>query len=365
MKQIILSLGSLGGGIALAVVPAIALITATKLFGTQEQGYLAVAIMFASYIGQTATAGLIEAKLANPHRSGHLRIPSALLFMSAATVIAFVIWPTTWWVIAFGLPIIFAALESGRAAAVAERRDIREIVASIVVGGVSFLSLILAFSGCPQTYAVLAAGVLVASLVRSYRIPRDVSKPQSHFMFWVIADVGITGAIFPLLNTVVISQLGAESAVAFAAISSASGVVGIPLTYLRIRLLSEHSRFDILLSLFSVLTAIFAILIADWLGIFSLLFGNSWNEAASIGALLVACAWRGASMLTTIPFAKFRRAGRAKTVTYIRLISSVVSVLIAVSILRFDNLALVFGAMLTGELLQWAAFEFMSRKKLR
>ena len=364
MKKTLIALATLGGGVSLAIVPAVSLISATKLFAIEQQGILSVAIMFATFIGQTSTAALIETKLATPNRQEGIRVPNYLVWLCVVTALVFFIWPSNIWLIVAGLPILFTSMESGRAAAVAERRDTREIYASSIITGTSLLTLVSAFAGIPQTFAFLACGVLIATFIRTYGVRADKISPSRHIFVWVIADVGITGAIFPLLNFVIISQLGAISAVAFAAVSTASGIVGIPLTFLRMRLLSEHSRFDVFISVFAVITAVIAIFIANWLGLFSQLFGKSWNEAASISALFIACLWRATSILTTIPFAKFRREGQAKLVTYVRLASSVYIFLISILVVKFDNLTLVFCALLTGEIIQWLAFEFLSRKKI-
>ncbi|WP_096380311.1 hypothetical protein [Aurantimicrobium minutum] len=362
MKKTLLALATLGGGISLAIVPAISLIGVTKLFTIQEQGFLSVAIMFATYVGQTATAALIEAKLATPGQTEGIRLPNLLIWACGAIVLLLFIWPTSIWLIACSLPFLFTAMEAGRASAVAARRDKRELYASLTIALTSLVSLLLAFSEISQTFGVLALGVFLATVIRNAGLGNNKIQSSKPILVWVVADVGLTGAVFPVINFVIISQLGPEAAVAFAAISTASGAIGIPLTYLRMRLLSQHSKFEVLISSFAVFLAVFAIFIANWCGLFELFFGESWTEAASVSAIFFACLWRATAILTTIPFAKFRREGKAQLVTLVRLFSSLVIFLLAISVLPFNNLALVFVALFAGELFQWLLFEYFGRK---
>ena len=134
-------------------------------------------------------------------------------------------------------------------------------------------------------------------------------------MGWVIADTAITGVIYPLLNTMILAFLGAADAVLFTSIATVSGLLAIPLNFMRLRLLKEHSRLDIVVSAASVVAAVVVLLVLELVGVFGYLFGPAWTESATLLPLLLACAWRAASLATTIPFAALRRAGAVRLLT--------------------------------------------------
>ena len=104
----------------------------------------------------------------------------------------------------------------------------------------------------------------------------------------------------------------------FTAVSTASGLLAIPLNFMRARLLKEHSTLDILASAGAVVAGFVALLILHFTGLLELLFGPVWTVQTATTALIVACAWRAASLVSSLPFAALRRIGLARLVALLR-----------------------------------------------
>jgi hypothetical protein len=281
---------------------------------------------------------------------------AALALLAAAAVIAVPIEP----VVILALPVLVSALEIGRAVSVAERMEAREIWSAVLVGAGALGGVGVALLEAPWAFAPLAIGIAAATLIRTVRVPRTTTPAEPAVRAWITADVALTGFLYPALNSVILASLGSLPAAQFATLSTVSGLLAIPINFMRIRLLKEHSMRDILISSGALLAAIISLVVLDAIGIFGLVFGESWPDGA-IAPLGVACLWRGASILSTLPFAALRRAGRVRVLTVLRGAAALATFAGAASVVSTQSITLVFVVFVAGEFLQALLYEAARR----
>jgi hypothetical protein len=359
-----LSLITLLGGVSLAVIPAATVSISSRLFTVDEQGFLAVAVLVATFAGQLTFAVVVESRLSSAATERRVVFPLWLAAISVVTAVVVAVLPPSAVVLAIALPILIAALEVGRGVSVAERLDRREIVASIAVGSGALLGVLAGFAGQQWALIPLVVGIAVATCIRCLPVAHRASRPEPAVMGWVIADTAITGVVYPLLNAMILAFLGSTDAVLFASIATVSGLLAIPLNFMRLRLLKEHSRLDIVVSAASVLAAVVALLVLELAGAFGFIFGAAWAGSATLAPLLLACAWRAASLATTIPFAALRREGAVRLLTGLRAIVSVVTFALAAAGLALESLSAVFLGLLAAELASAVVYELARRRRL-
>lgn len=363
LRSAALSLITLVGGVSLAAIPAATISISSRIFTIEEQGAIAVAVMVATFAGQLTFAAVVESRLSSAATERRVTFPLWLAALSVLTAIVLAFNFANAVVLCIALPVLLASLEVGRGVSVAERLDVREMWAAIGVGVGALAGVVAGFANAEWALLPLVFGIVVATCIRSMPVSHKASKPEPHVMGWVVTDVAITGGVYPLLNTVILALLGPVSAVLFTSISTVSGLLAIPLNFLRLRLLKEHSRLDIIVSASAVVVALIAIGIAEALGIFGFLFGEAWTLSATAGALAVACLWRAASLATTIPFAALRRMGEAKLLTLLRGAVAILTAIAALLVLQLDSLSAVFAVLLAGELLQAVVYELARRQR--
>ncbi len=363
MRGAVLSLITLLGGVSLAVIPAATVSISSRLFSVEEQGFLAVAVLVATFAGQLTFAVVVESRLSSAATERRVVFPLWLAAISVVTAVVIAVVPPNAVVLAIGLPILIAALEVGRGVSVAERLDKREIVASVAVGLGALAGVLAGFAEQEWALIPLVAGIAIATCVRCLPVDHHASRPEPAVMGWVIADTAITGVIYPLLNTMILAFLGSADAVLFTSIATVSGLLAIPLNFMRLRLLKEHSGLDIVISAASVIAAVLALLVLEFVGAFGFIFGTAWTESATLVPLLLACAWRAASLATTIPFAALRRAGEVRLLTGLRAAVSAITFALAAVGLAFQNLAAVFLGLLVAELLSAVVYEVARRRR--
>lgn len=359
-----LSLITLLGGVSLAVIPAATISISSRLFSVEEQGSLAVAVLIATFAGQLTFAVVVESRLSSAATERRVVFPLWLAAISVVTAVVIAVLPPSAVVLAIGLPILIAALEVGRGVSVAERLDRREIAASIAVGAGALIGVLAGFAGQQWALIPLVAGIAIATCIRCLPVTHRASRPEPAVMGWVVADTAITGVIYPLLNTMILAFLGSADAVLFTSIATVSGLLAIPLNFMRLRLLKEHSGLDIVVSAASVLAAVVALLVLELVGAFGFIFGSAWTESATLLPLLLACAWRAASLATTIPFAALRRRGEVKLLTGLRAVVSVLTFALAALGLALQSLSAVFLGLLVAELASAVVYEFARRRLL-
>jgi hypothetical protein len=363
MRGAVLSLITLLGGVSLAVIPAATVSISSRLFSVEEQGFLAVAVLVATFAGQLTFAVVVESRLSSAATERRVVFPLWLAAISVVTAVVIAVVPPNAVVLAIGLPILIAALEVGRGVSVAERLDKREIVASVAVGLGALAGVLAGFAEQEWALIPLVVGIAIATCVRCLPVDHHASRPEPAVMGWVIADTAITGVIYPLLNTMILAFLGSADAVLFTSIATVSGLLAIPLNFMRLRLLKEHSGLDIVISAASVIAAVLALLVLEFVGAFGFIFGTAWTESATLVPLLLACAWRAASLATTIPFAALRRAGEVRLLTGLRAAVSAITFALAAVGLAFQNLAAVFLGLLVAELLSAVVYEVARRRR--
>jgi len=350
------------GGISLAVIPAATLSISSRIFTTAEQGAVSVAVMVATFAAQITFAAVVESRLSSQGTQRRVRFPAWLVIASLVAAIAICVMPTSAMVLCLSLPVLLAGLEVGRGVSLAERFDHRELWAAVVVGAGAGAGVITGFLGWDAALIPLAVGLAVAALVRSIGVPQRASRAAPRVTAWVIADVSVTGMIYPVLNAMILAFLGPMQAVLFAAISTVSGLLAIPLNYLRLRLLKAHSSLDLVVSVVAVLLGVAAIAVFELTGIFGYVFGSAWTLHATAAALGVACLWRASSLASTLPFTALRRMGRVRLLTFLRGGCALVTLLAGMLVLGTQSITALFAVLLAGELLQTVVYEFARRR---
>lgn len=356
---------TLAGGAVLSLVPATVLIVSSRIFTLEQQGQIAVGVMFATFCGQLAAGAIVETRLSQSKNSGDsIGVPRWLLILAATASLAVILSNSNVLVLLIALPLLLAAMEVGRAASVAEQKDLGELFASATIGMGVLGSLGLAFAN--ETWALwpISVAIVLATWMRAKSLPRSSHSVDRRVLAWILLDTSFIGIVFPLLNALILFYLGPSAAVGFAAISTVSGFVGIPLSFMRMRLLKSHTVIDIAVSVIAVAAAFLAIVAAQLFGLLALLFGATFSNNDLLIPLLLACAWRATALWTTIPFAALRRGGLVKLVTFTRMAAVVITFALALLSLWFENLAIVFLALLCGEILQALMYEIAQRKYL-
>jgi hypothetical protein len=364
LRRATMSAITLLGGVSLAVIPAATVSISSRLFTAAEQGAIAVAVMVATFAGQLAFAVIVESRLSSAGTDRRVVFPLWLAGVSVVAGAALIVAGPNAVALCICLPFLIAGLEVGRGVSVAERLDRREIWASVLVGVGALIAVVAGF--LDQTWALtpLVAGIVAATVVRCLPVSHRASRPEPRVMGWVVADTAITGSVAPLLNVMILAMLGPGDAVLFTAISTVSGLLAIPLNFMRLRLLKEHSMLDIVVSAGAVVAAFIALLVVEFTGLFGFVFGDAWSQSATLLPLVLACAWRAASLVTTIPFAALRRMGEAALVTWLRAGVSALTFLLAAAGLLIGGLAALFVGLLVAELASAAVYELARRRRL-
>ncbi|TFD70117.1 hypothetical protein [Cryobacterium sp. Hb1] len=358
-----MSLITLLGGVSLAVIPAATVAISARQFTLDEQGFIAVAVMLATFVGQVTFAVVVESRLSSAATARRVTFPLWLAALSVLTAIIVGFNSSNALVLCVSLPILLASLEVGRGVSVAERLDTREIWASVLVGSGALAGVLVAFTAQTWGMLPLVAGIAAATCVRSLPVSHQPSRPDPVVMGWVVADTSITGVIYPLLNVMILAFIGPAQAIIFTAISTVSGLLAIPLNFLRLRLLKEPSRLDIGVSGLALLGAIVALGILEATGTFGFIFGSAWSLSDTALPLAVACAWRATSILTTIPFAALRRMGAVRLLTGLRAIVAAITFALAGLGLVTQNIVWVFAGMLVAELISAVIYEGARRSR--
>lgn len=352
------------GGVSLAVIPAATISISSRLFEPAEQGAIAVAVTVATFAGQLAFAVIVESRLSSARTDRRVVFPVWLAVVSlVAGTVVLATGPNVV-ALCITLPVLVAALEVGRGVSVAERLDRREIWASLLVGTGALGGVLAGFAGQSWALAPLVLGVMAATVLRCLPVAHRASRPEPKILGWVVADTAITGAVYPVLNAMILAWLGPADAVLFTAVATVSGLLAIPLNFMRLRLLKEHSTLDVFVAASAIVAAIAALLVAEILGLFGFIFGEAWTMSATFGPLLLACAWRAASLATTIPFASLRRMGEAALVARLRALVAVLTFGFAAIGLLSQSLWAVFAGLLAAELVSAAVYEVARRRKI-
>ena len=365
VRQASLSAISLIGGVSLAAIPAATLSISSHTFTTAQQGYVSVVITASTFISQLAFAVVVESRLSSPLTERRVTFPRWLGAVSLLAALAVAVEFTNPIVLCIALPVLLSSLEVGRGVSVAEHLDHREVWAAVLVGLGAFGGVGVSYLGESWGLVPLVFVVAAASVVRSLPVAHHASRHQHGITGWVVTDVAVTGIIYPAFNSVILLFIGPTGAVLFAAISSVSGLLAIPLNFVRLRLLKAHSALDIWIGGAAVALAIVVIGVLEFTGVLGFVFKGSWTIGATFAALIIACLWRAASLATTLPFAALRRAGQVKLLALLRGVFAAGTFLIGLAVLSLHNLTAVFLVLMLGELAQAITYEIARRRVLR
>ena len=364
-RQAALSTLSLAGGVSLAIIPAATLSIASRTFETTQQGYVSVAITGSTFVSQLAFAAIVESRLSSPRSERRVTFPRWLSVLALVATLSVIVAPTNAIVLCVALPALLASLEVGRGVSVAERLDSRETLAAVLVGLGALAGVGAAYAGATWGLIPLVVGVFGATIVRSVSVEHRASSPEPAVMGWVLTDVAITGIIYPVLNTLVLLFIGPVQSVLFAAISTVSGLLAIPLNFMRLRLLKSHSSLDIWISAATVVLATGVIGVLEFSGALGFIFRESWTLETTVIPLATACVWRAASIATTLPFAALRRAGQVRLLAVLRAACALGTFALGLSVLPLHSLTAVFLVMLLGEVAQAVAYGIAHRRITR
>lgn len=353
---------NLASGVSLSIVPPAVLSISSNTFPLHEQGFVAVAVTTASFASQFATGAIIESRLSSNRTSRFVAMPLWLTVLALIAAAAMMAFPSVPLVVCVALPFVLAALDVGRNVSVVEGYASRELGAAVVLGLGAAGGVLAALFRQPWGLSAVAIGIAAAILIRALGAPRTAPAPDPAIRGWVLADVALTGVAYPALNAVVLALLGPAASVIFAAVSTVSGLLAIPLNFLRLRLLKEHSVLDIVVTSCALVFAAVVIAIAEFAGLLGLAFGSTWTIAVTVLPLLFACLWRVSILFSSIPFAALRRAGRARLVMILRGASSFLTLAIAIPSTAFGQIWIVFTALLLGELVLALTCELARRR---
>jgi len=364
-RQATLSALSLAGGVSLAVIPAATLSISSRTFDTAQQGYVSVAITASTFLSQLAFAAIVESRLSSLRSERRVTFPRWLSLLALVAALSVIVAPTNAVVLCISLPALLASLEVGRGVSVAERLDTRETLAAVLVGLGALAGVGVSYAGGSWGLIPLVVGVSGAAIVRSVSVGHSATSPEPAVVGWVLTDVAITGIIYPVLNTLVLLFIGPVQAVLFAAISTVSGLLAIPLNFMRLRLLKSHSSLDIWISAATVGLATAVIGILEFSGALGVIFKQSWTLQSTVLPLAVACVWRAASIATTLPFAALRRAGHVRLLATLRAACALATFAVGLSVLPLHSLTAVFLVMLLGEVTQAVTYGVAYRRLTR
>lgn len=352
-------------GISLSIVPPAMLSISSHTFDVPSQGAFAVAVLTSTFLSQLLFAWVVESRLASHLTGRSVAVPRWLNVAGLTAVLVVALLPATAIVTIAALPFLFAVLEIGRGVSVAEKYATREAYAAIALGLGAGSGVLAALLGQGYGLALLSLGVAGAIVIRSVSAPTRSDPPQPGIRAWVVTDVGLTGISYPVLNAVILALLGPAVATVFASVSTVSGLLAVPLNFLRVRLLKEHSLLDTVVTAGALAGATATIAVAESTGLLGLAFGQTWSVAATALPLAMACLWRIASLFSALPFSALRRAGRARLVTVLRGFSAAFTFAIAIPATLTHQIWLVFAALLVGEVVLAVVCEIARRRVMR
>jgi hypothetical protein len=324
-------------GLALNVYPAIFIAIYARIAPIETQGFLALSLAVGVYVAQLLNAFIVEGRLATPDAKGEPFLPFWVVFLTVGSGALLIIGP------AVAPSAVLMASSIGVMTGLLMTRSIgvvsgdwkREGVAAAALIVASVVALWMADQHNPHCVRVLTVGALLAVLTR-YRpqrtllhmgFPPDVRKSS-----WVTAETAVVGAVQPAITSLLLVMVGPAASVAFRVISTVAGALEPILAYGRYRLLAHGHRGELAPFAAVFTAALAAVLIAAFGGLGSLIFGPAWRHVGVV-ALLLAFLWKGFTLLSTVPFAALRKAGKTVLVFWIRGASTVIYLMISVAFL--------------------------------
>lgn len=354
-------------GLALNVYPAMFIAIYARIAPIDTQGFLAMALTVGVFIAQLLNAFLVEGRLATPDASHEVQVPIWIIAATVASGALLMFGPA----VAPSVVLLVSSigiqsgLLVGRSVGVVNGRWRREGVAAAVLVVAGLGALLMAAHHSPHAVRVLAAGAILAVLVRFQRrttVSFWAFPPDLRRAGWVTAETGVVGVIQPTITSIVLVMIGPAASVTFRVISIVSGALEPILNYGRYRLLAHGHRGEL-----GPFTAVFgvgfaAVLIAAFGGVGSLVFGPAWLQVG-VTAVVLACVWKGLMLISTVPFTALRKAGLTVLVFWIRCASTGVYLVISVSVLLiWKNTAAVFAAFAVAEMVTAVFYHYAAAK---
>lgn len=352
-----------GAGLALNVFPAIFVAIYARIAPIETQGFLALALAVGVYIAQLFNAFIVEGRLATPDADGELGLPTWVVLFSVAACGLLVFGPAV-----ASSPVLLASatgvmtgLLMTRSIGVVTGEWKEEGFAAGALIVASLVALWLAAQHNPHCVRVLAIGAMVAVAVR-YRprkaLPRFGFPPDVRRSSWVTAETAVVGAVQPAITSLLLVLVGPAASVTFRVISTVAGALEPILAYGRYRLLAHGHRGELKAFVAVFVVGMAAVLIAAFGGLGSLVFGPAW-QGVGVAAMLLACLWKAFMLVSTVPFAALRKAGRTVLVFWIRGASTVVYLIVSVGMLLvWKNTAAIFLAFVIAELITALVYHY-------
>ncbi|BBX17973.1 hypothetical protein CRI77_22025 [Mycolicibacterium duvalii] len=353
----------IAAGLALAAFPAFYLAVFARIAPIERQGFLALSLAIGAYVAAMLSAWVVESRLATPDADHRVALPWWMTLISVASGALLIIGPAVppAPVLLIGVVGLMSGLLMGRSVGVVTGRWQLEAGAAALLLTACGAALLLARAQDDNSVRVLALGATAAIVARLWRAPRYAGSgmpPDLRRAAWVTGETAAVGVVQPALQAIVLVLLGPAASVGFRVISTVSGALEPILAYGRMRLLAHGSRNEIVLVAGTFVTGVAVIFGAEFLGVWSAVFGPAWDDVVIV-ALLLACLWKGSMLVSTVPFAALRRAGRTALVFWIRCGSTLIYLIFGVSfLLIFRSYTAAFAAFLLAEVLSFALYYY-------
>ncbi|TFV59667.1 hypothetical protein E4P42_07155 [Mycobacterium sp. PS03-16] len=354
-------------GLALNVFPAVFIAIYARIAPIETQGFLALALAVGVYVAQLFNAFIVEGRLATPDAEGQLGLPTWVVLLSAAAC----------GLLVFGPPVASSAVLMASAIGVmtgllmtrsigvvtGEWKNEGAAAGALIVA--SLIALVMADQGSPHSVRVLAIGALLAVVAR-YRprkaMPRMGFPPDVRRSGWVTAETAVVGAVQPAITSLLLVLVGPAASVTFRVISTVAGALEPILAYGRYRLLAHGHRGELKAFVAVFAVGMVAVLIAAFGGLGSLVFGPAWQDVG-VAAMLLACLWKAFMLVSTVPFAALRKAGKTVLVFWIRGLSTIVYLVISVGLLFvWHSTAAIFLAFVAAEMITALVYHYAAVK---
>ena len=343
-------------GLALNVFPAIFIAIYARIAPIETQGMLALALAVGVYIAQLFNAFIVEGRLATPDDDGELGLPLWVVLFAGAACALLVIGPAvaTSAVLMASATGVMTGLLMTRSIGVVTGEWKREGLAAGALIAASVVALWMAVEDNPHCVRVLAIGAFFAVASR-YRPRKAMARfgfpPDVRRSSWVTAETAVVGAVQPAITSLLLVMVGPAASVTFRVISTVAGALEPILAFGRYRLLAHGHRGELLSFAAVFFAALVVVLAAALGGLGSLIFGPAWSDVG-VAALLLAFLWKGFMLLSTVPFAALRKAGKTARVFWVRGISTVIYLVISVGfLLIWHDTAAIFLAFALAELI--------------
>lgn len=341
-------------GLALNIFPAIFIAIYARIAPIETQGFLALALAVGVYVAQLFNAFVVEGRLATPDADGELGLPLWVVLVAGAAAGLLVFGPAV-----ASSPVLIASsigvmtgLLMSRSIGVVRGNWQREGLGAVALILASVLALWMSTQDNPHCVRVLAIGAFFAVLVRYQprnTMPRMGFPPDVRRSGWVTAETAVVGAVQPSITSLLLVVVGPAASVTFRVISTVAGALEPILAYGRYRLLAHGHRGELkpFVAVFSV--GAIVVLIAAFGGFGLLVFGPAW-AGVGVAAMLLAVLWKAVTLISTVPFAALRKAGKTVLVFWIRGASTVTYLVIGVAVLLvWQNTAAIFASFVVAE----------------